>query len=64
MRRVESNLRVITARLRALDYRGAPGEAHQPPGAATRKQGARLEKVVGALPLSLRIFYEVVGAVN
>jgi hypothetical protein len=38
--------------------------AHVPPGPDARKQIARLEKAVGVLPLSLRVFYEVVGAVD
>jgi hypothetical protein len=38
--------------------------AHVPPGPQARKHLARLEKMVGMLPLSLRVFYEVVGAVD
>jgi|GEM_PF-490612 uncharacterized protein DUF6745 len=38
--------------------------AHVPPHPQVRKQIARLEKVAGALPLSLRVFYEVVGSVD
>jgi Domain of unknown function (DUF6745) len=38
--------------------------AHIPPSAQVRQQIARLEKVAGALPLSLRVFYEVVGSVD
>jgi hypothetical protein len=38
--------------------------AHVPPRSDARKQIARLEKTVGVLPLSLRVFYEVVGAVD
>jgi len=38
--------------------------AHVPPSGQVRKQVARLEKIVGSLPLSLRAFYEVVGAVD
>ena len=38
--------------------------AHVPPGPQARRQLARLEKMAGALPLSLRIFYEVVGSVD
>jgi hypothetical protein len=37
---------------------------HEPPPANTAKLLARLEKKVGALPLSLRAFYEVVGSVD
>jgi hypothetical protein len=64
MRRVESNVRTITARLQALGHRGAPGGGHQPPAAEIRKLIARVEKAAGMLPLSQRAFYEVVGAVN
>lgn len=38
--------------------------AHVRPGPQVRKQLARLEKIAGALPLSLRVFYEVVGSVD
>jgi hypothetical protein len=38
--------------------------AHVPPGRDARKQIARLEKTAGVLPLSLRVFYDVVGAVD
>lgn len=38
--------------------------AHVPPGPQVRKQLARLEKTAGALPLSLRVFYDVVGSVD
>jgi len=39
-------------------------QAHVRPGPQVRKQLARLEKMAGALPLSLRVFYEVVGSVD
>jgi hypothetical protein len=64
MRRVEANVRDITARLRALDYRATWTQAHEPPGPKVHKQIARLEKAAGAIPLALRAFYEVVGAVD
>jgi hypothetical protein len=65
MRRVELDVREVTARLRALGYRFADdADAHDPPGSSIHRQLARLEKKVGAIPLSLRAFYEVVGAVN
>jgi len=63
MRRVELNVREVTARLRALGYRFAY-DADDPPGSTIRRQLARIEKKVGAIPLSLRAFYEVVGSVN
>src|SRR5712692_9613883 len=62
--RVEANVRDITARLRAHDYRATWTQAHEPPGRKVHKQVARLEKAAGALPLALRAFYEVVGAVD
>ncbi len=37
---------------------------HIPSTPHVRKQLARLEKVAGVLPLSLRVFYEVVGSVD
>ena len=125
MRRVEENVRTVTARLRAMNYafktgagrvddrvqraedamrfaqtlatgsstsphvrkvlemmekvqgvmagqiakskeapRDETGRAHVPPGPQARKHLARLEKIAGTLPLSLRVFYEVVGAVD
>lgn len=63
MRRVERNVRTVTAQLRALDYKFTD-EPHELPGPKARRQIAQLEKRAGALPLSLRAFYEVVGAVN
>ncbi len=65
MRRIDLNVREVTARLRALGYRFADdADAHDPPGPSIRRQVARLEKKIGAIPLSLRAFYEVVGTVN
>jgi hypothetical protein len=65
MRRVEVNVREVTARLRAIGYRFAySDDAHDPPGPTIRRQMARLEKKIGALPFSLRAFYEIVGMVN
>lgn len=64
MRRVEANVRDVTARLWSLGYRYVSKQPHEPPGRAARKQIARLEKMVGGVPLSLRAFYELVGAVD
>jgi hypothetical protein len=64
MSRVDVNIREIAARLSAIGYEGAEGTFHVPPGAGTSKVIALLEKRAGALPLSLRAFYDVVGAVN
>ena len=63
MRRVELNVREITARLLGIGYRFA-FEPHEPPTFGTRKQIARLEKAAGPIPLSLSAFYEIIGAVN
>ena len=63
MRRVDTNVRTVTARLRGLDYKFA-NEPHDSPGPDVRRQIAKIEKMVGALPLSVRAFYEMVGAVN
>jgi hypothetical protein len=65
MRRVRANVETVTARLQASGYEHTSEiPLHQPPGPQTRKLMARLEKRAGALPLSLRAFYEVVGAVD
>jgi hypothetical protein len=51
------------ARVKSTE-RDSTVRAHVPPGPDARKQIARLEKTAGVLPLSLRVFYEVVGAVD
>ena len=43
---------------------GAPGRPHVPPSAGARDKVASFEKEFGPLPLSLRVFYEVVGEVD
>jgi hypothetical protein len=65
MRRVDSNVETLAARLRSIGYRYKNAQPHQGPGPRKAwKQIARLEKAAGTLPLSLRAFYDVVGAVN
>jgi len=65
MRRVDGNVRTLAARLTGIGYRFKQAKPHQPPDPRKApKQIARLEKAAGALPLSLRAFYDVVGAVN
>jgi len=66
MSRVSANVRSITARLKTLGYEKKKEQEppHQPPSTKTRKLIARLEKEVGGMPLSLRAFYDVVGAVD
>lgn len=63
MRRVNENVVTVAARLDDLGYEFT-GDAHKPPGKKTRKLVDKLEKRLGALPLSLRAFYEVVGSVD
>ncbi len=64
MSRVDANVRTITARLAALGYESAEEKLRYLPGPGTFKQIARLEKLAGALPLSLRAFYDVIGSVD
>ena len=72
MRRVELNVRAVTARLDALEAASGPKvhtrnrapTGHLPPGPKARKLRSRLEKKAGDLPLSLRAFYEIVGEVD
>jgi hypothetical protein len=64
MRRVAANVIELNARLQALGYHATSTQPHLPPGPKAHKQVARLEKAAGAMPLSLRAFYEVVGAVD
>lgn len=85
MHRVDTNVRTVVQRLRAVGYQfgdrdtdGRTGlggwlraftgvsvhAAHVPPNAGTANALTRFEKVRGALPLSLRVFHEVVGSVN
>jgi len=72
MRRVRENVTTIVARLAAAGFQfttpeGRPrsrADAHVPPDARTAKRVERLEKEAGVLPLSVRAFCEVVGAVD
>jgi hypothetical protein len=64
MTRVETNVRLLVERLTALGYRFSAKSPLQPPDRKTWKQIQRLERMVGSLPLSLRAFYDVVGAVD
>ena len=63
MRRVEANVRTLVERLRGMGYVFA-GVPHAPPAPQVPTEIAGFERRVGALPLSLRAFYEIVGAVN
>ena len=70
MRRVEANVRMLVERLTAMRYTFGMPETrdlhapHTPPPSDMHKQIVRFEHKYGALPLSLRTFYEVVGEVN
>jgi hypothetical protein len=72
MQRVEANVRTLVQRLTAMRYvftsendpRGSIARPHVAPDASVRKAIAIFEKEAGALSLSLRAFYEVVGEVN
>jgi len=72
MSRVDANVKTLVSRLREMRYEftdpdGRPRRAstvHVPPGSRVYRQLQRLEKSVGTLPLSLRVFYELVGAVD
>jgi hypothetical protein len=72
MRRVAANVGTVVTRLLEMGYRfttpdgrSRPAKAaHVPPAPRDSRHLQRLEKAVGALPLSLRVFYEVVGAVD
>jgi uncharacterized protein DUF6745 len=72
MSRVERNIRTIVSRLVQLGYEfttpdGARRKVNNvlvEPDSRTAKRLQRFEKSVGAVPLSLRAFYEVVGSVD
>jgi hypothetical protein len=67
MRRVNANVRTLVERLTAMGYTFSnnPGDSsYVAPAADVHKRILAFEKDFGALPLSLRAFYEVVGAVN
>jgi hypothetical protein len=74
MRRVEANVRTVIDRLNRIGYHfqtesrmrdGSETPAHLLPKPGAQKLVRRLEKAAGGpAPLSLRAFYEVVGAVD
>lgn len=63
MERVKTNVGTLVQRLRTAGYR-FQGEPHILPDKRTWKALKKLQKVAGPLPLSLRAFYDVVGAVD
>jgi len=65
MERVSANVRTVRRRLDEIRYRFRwPKQAHEPPPRDAAKRLQRLQQGRRTLPLSLRAFYEVVGAVN
>jgi hypothetical protein len=64
MERVNENVHRLVERLAGLGYCFSAKTPHQPPAKRTWKQLQQLERLVGPLPLSLRAFYDVVGAVD
>ena len=65
MQRVRANVETIVEDLRSINYQfDQPEQAHQPPTEQSLEQLALLEAEFGSLPLSLRMFYEIVGSVN
>ena len=65
MERVRSNIEVIVERLYTLGYQFSdPDQTHQPPTDSTRQLLGELEQEFGSFPLSLKMFYEIVGSVN
>jgi len=64
MGRVEANVRTVSERLVQFGFTKSDGPLHTPPGRSVDTQIRQLEKAVGTLPMSLRAFYEIVGAVD
>lgn len=68
MTRVRANIEQLVPRLEAIGYfiggEYAPSQAWTPPEPDTAEQIARLERLVGPIPLSLRAWYEIVGSVS
>ena len=65
MRRVLANAKMLASRLKDEGYEfGWPHEILIPPPDSTAAMLAQIEREAGALPLSLRALYEVVGSVN
>ena len=63
MRRVETNVRTLVQRLAAMKYRFTT-KPHVAPASGVSRAVVEFERTTGALPLSLRTFYEIVGEVN
>ena len=65
MFRAKENIQLLRDRLYQIGYRFAyPSEVFVPPGPEIAARIAYLEKRAGSLPISLRVWYEIVGSVN
>jgi hypothetical protein len=65
MRRARNDIDLIAERLPAIGYRFAnPERARVPPTPGDLEAIVRFEREVGPLPLSLRAYFEIVGAVD
>jgi hypothetical protein len=65
MLRVRENIQTLITRLHSIDYQFRnPEYAHVAPKPDVQNHLARLEQIVGPIPLSLRAWYEVVGSVD
>ena len=65
MHRGRHNVYTIASRLKKAGYTFAhPDYAHRLPQASVSNQVYQLEKIIGSIPLSLRLWYELVGSVD
>jgi hypothetical protein len=64
MGRARHNVELIVERLREKGYKFSSKEPYKPPPADTDEQIAQLEERVGAIPLSIKVWYEIVGEVK
>ncbi len=64
MTRARYNVELLVARLRASSYKFSSKEPHKLPPSDIDKQIAKLEERTGVIPLSIRMWYEIVGEVN
>jgi len=65
MARVQQNVEELYERLRTIGYEfNQPAHSHSRPGPKVHRRLEELQAKIGLIPLSLRAFYEVVGAVD
>jgi len=65
MRRAKYNVEILYGRLKSHDYKCAfPEQAFTPPEPDIAAQIEKFEELASLLPLSVRVWYEVVGAIN